>query len=112
MRIQGILKDDFRTRSKLVERPAEQLELLVHVLFCQGRRIELAWRHGSIDGDPALVIYVEGCAEKGRVVPTGPDDSLVAVSLDDWDSIASVLHDVFEPGSVDVEDEGSIPAPI
>lgn len=112
MRIRGILKDDIRTRSKLVERPAEQLELLVHVLFSQGRRIELGWQNGSVDGDPALVFYVETCATKRNVVPIGPGDSLVAVSLDDWDSIVSVVRDVFEPDSVDVYDESAVPAPI
>jgi hypothetical protein len=112
MRIRGILKDDIRTRSRLVEKPAEQLDLLVHVLFCQGSRVELEWQEGSLRGNPALVMYVERCAERRRVVPSGPHGSLAAVCLSDWDTVASVVRDLFETGSVDVENEDLVGVPI
>ena len=112
MRIRGILKDDIRTRSKLVERPAEQLDLLVHVLFSQGSRVELGWFEGSLSGDPALDIYVQRCADLLKAVPTGPDGTLVTVDLADWDTVAAVVRDVLEPGSVDVENEDFIGASI
>jgi hypothetical protein len=75
----------------------------VHVLLCQGRTIEIEWDRGSLDGDPALTMYVERCAERRRVVPVEPDGALVAVCLSDWDTVASVIRDVLEPRSVDVE---------
>jgi hypothetical protein len=112
MRIRGILKDDIRTRSRLVERPAEQLDLLVHVLLSQGSRVELGWLEGSLTGDPALVMYVQRCADLGMAVPTASDGTLVTVDLADWDPVAAVVRDVLEPGSIDVENEDFVGAPI
>jgi hypothetical protein len=113
MRIRGILKDDIRTRTKLVEQPAEQLDLLVHVLFVQGKPVELRLEDGTLSGDPALMMYVERCAESQRVVPVEPDGALSAVSLSDRDSIVSVVRDVLEPRSVQVENgEEHVPAPL
>jgi len=113
MRIRGILRDDIRTRSKLVERPAEQLDLLVHVLFCQGRPVELRWRQGSIEGDPALVMYVERCAERERAVPVDEQGPLVPVRLNDWDTVASVVGEVLESSTIDApQGEDFVPAPI
>ena len=111
MRIRGILKDDIRTRAKLVEKPAEQLDLLVHVLFIQGRRVELVWRAGEISGDPALVMYVQRCVDRRRLVPTEPDGALVPVTLEDGDSVAACVRDVVEGNSFGVEEDEEELAP-
>ena len=109
MRIRGILKDDIRTRSKLVERPAEQLDLLVHVLFSQGRYVELRCEEGVLSGDPALVMFVERFA----VVPVEPDGALLPVSTSHPETIVSLIRDVLEPRSVEVENgDEYLPAPI
>jgi hypothetical protein len=113
MRIRGILKDDIRTRSKLVEKPAEQLDLLVHVLFSQGQTVELEWDDGALRGDPALVMYVQRCAERRQVVPIDAEGTMVTVDLKDWDSVSSVVKDVLESRSIDVENgEDVLPTPI
>jgi hypothetical protein len=113
MRIRGILKDDIRTRSKLVERPAEQLDLLVHVLFSQGRYVELRCEEGVLSGDPALVMFVERFAERGWVVPVEPDGALLSVSTSHPETIVSLIRDVLEPRSVEVENgDEYLPAPI
>lgn len=112
MRIRGILKDDIRTRAKLVEKPAEQLDLLVHVLFIQGRVVELAWRPGEVTGDPALVMYVQRCVGGRRLVPADPGGTLVPVTLHDRDSVAACVREVLEPNSFGVEDDEEDLAPV
>jgi hypothetical protein len=56
-------------------------------------------------------MYVERCARGGDLAPAGSEGGLI-VALSDWDSVAEVVRNVLEPGSIDVEIEEAVPAPI
>src|SRR5437870_13640220 len=83
MRIRGVLRDDMQTRTRLVEHPADQLDLLVHVLLVQSSEIELQLESGALDGDPALKSFVEHAIDAGATVSLDRRQSLVSVSLAD-----------------------------